>query len=170
MQIKLTTSSIYTIDYQALKSGVTEITFNIENDLFTLWDESEISGGSGNINVLINKNGNVAQMDTKIDAIVSVICDRCLDPVDVKVEWEGKCVIKVSDEQGEYDGDILWVGTRENMVDFGQYFYESIVLGLPICRSHESVEQCNQEVVKFISGVESVEQVDDHQNEEIEKE
>lgn len=143
--------SSYTIDYQSLKNGVSQFEFPITKELFELYQESEIDNGKGMVKLTVNKNGNVAQMHTEIDAFVTMPCDRCLDFVDIKVDWQGDCLIKVSDQQGEYDGEIIWVGTRQNMVDLIQYFYESIVLGLPICRVHKSIENCNKEVVKYLN-------------------
>ena len=41
-------------------------------------------------------------------------------------------LVKFSDEVREYDGDTLWLSPSEDFVDLTQYIYESIVLSLPI--------------------------------------
>lgn len=148
---KLAKYSSYTIDFQTLKDGLNEFDFDVTKELFQLWEESEIDTGSGNIHVTINKTGNNGRMTTKIDAVVGMPCDRCLDEVEIKVEWSGECVIKVSDVEGEYDGDIIWLKPNDEKLDLAQYFYESVVLGLPIYRVHQKVEDCNQEVIKYLN-------------------
>lgn len=148
---ELANYSSYTIDFQSLKSGENRFSFPVLRELFELWQESEIKDGTGIIELTVIKNGNIATAETKIKAVVVCQCDRCLDPVDVDVEWNGTCIIKVSDVEGEYDGDFIWIKPSENMIDLAQYFYESVVLGLPICRTHVSEDLCNPDVIKYIN-------------------
>jgi uncharacterized metal-binding protein YceD (DUF177 family) len=55
-------------------------------------------------------------------------------------------VVRISDEEGEYDGDVMWINPADNEVDFTQYIYESIVLSLPYQRVHPEGE-CNPDMM-----------------------
>ena len=55
-------------------------------------------------------------------------------------------MVRISDEEGEYDGEIMWLNPADDVVDFTQYIYESIVLSLPYQRVHPEGE-CNPDML-----------------------
>ena len=86
------------------------------------------------------------EVDFTIEGDVTCECDRCLEPCSVPIDYEGSLVVRISDEEGEYDGEIMWVNPADNEVDFTQYIYESIVLSLPYQRVHPEGE-CNPDML-----------------------
>ena len=62
------------------------------------------------------------------------------------IDYEGHLIVRISDEEGEYDGDVMWVNPADNEVDLTQYIYESIVLSLPYQRVHPEGE-CNPDML-----------------------
>ena len=86
------------------------------------------------------------EVDFTIEGEVTCECDRCLEPCSVPIDYEGSLVVRISDEEGEYDSEIMWVNPADNEVDFTQYIYESIVLSLPYQRVHPEGE-CNPDML-----------------------
>ena len=83
-------------------------------------------------------------------------CDRCLEDCRIPVDYDGRLLVRFSDEEREYDGDVLWLSPVEDEVDLMQYIYESIVLSLPYQRVHPEGE-CNPEMMRrfrIVSGEE----------------
>ena len=56
------------------------------------------------------------------------------------MHFDGRLTVFVSDHQGEYDGDYMWVSPDEEDINLMQYIYESIVLSLPYRRVHPDGE------------------------------
>ena len=83
-------------------------------------------------------------IDVRITGHVVVECDRCLEDCRIPVDYDGRLLVRFSDEEREYDGDVLWLSPVEDEVDLMQYIYESIVLSLPYQRVHPEGE-CNPE-------------------------
>lgn len=85
--------------------------------------------------------------DVRITGHVVVPCDRCLEDCRIPIDFEGRLLVKFSDEPREYDGEVLWLLPGEDEVDLSQYIYESIVLSLPYQRVHPEGE-CDPEMLK----------------------
>ena len=58
----------------------------------------------------------------------------------IPVDFEGRLIVRFSEEEHEYDGEVLWLVPGEDEVDLAQYIYESIVLSLPYQRVHPEGE------------------------------
>ncbi|MEG2365470.1 MAG: YceD family protein, partial [Alistipes sp.] len=75
---------------------------------------------------------------------------------DVPIHFEGRLVVKFSDEIDEYDGEVMWISPSASEVDLAQYIYESIVLSLPYQRVHPE-GMCDPEMLarfKIVSDAE----------------
>ncbi len=150
----MATRDKYSIDYQGLSNGNHCFTFDFESDLFALFPESGIESGEGKIEIELTKNSSFMELFVKISGKVELECDRCLDMYSQPVDFEGGVIVKLTDEQGDYDGDIIWLSPRESKLDLSEWIYESIILGLPLQRVHLSREDCNADALKYLVSTE----------------
>lgn len=126
----------YTIAYRGLKNGLHSFDFPIGEALFASRGNDDILAASCHAHVDMERAERTLSLHTTVDGTVTVPCDRCLEPCDVPVRFEGDLLVRLSDEAGEYDGDVMWVSPSEDEVDLAQYLYESVVLSLPYQRVH----------------------------------
>ena len=86
-----------------------------------------------------------------LKGVATVICDRCLDPVDLPVEYDGKIYVKFGEETVEQDENLLILSRAEDELDVSQYLYEFAHLSLPLKRVHVADETgkngCNPEML-----------------------
>lgn len=146
----------YSIAYKGLKPGPHDFDFRVGGGLFEAFPVTEIRGGDCNVRVQVERSETQLALDVTIEGYVVVACDRCLDDVRVPVSYQGRLLVKFSDEIREYDGEVMWLSPVENEVDLTQYIYESIVLALPYQRVHPEGE-CDPamlEKFRIVSGEE----------------
>ena len=108
----------YSIAWKGLSEGEHTFDFEAGDDLFRLFENTEIKGG---------------HCDVKVNLL------RAARQLRLEISIRGS-VVKFSDEVREYDGDTLWLSPSEDFVDLTQYIYESIVLSLPYQRVHPDGE------------------------------
>lgn len=130
----------YSIAYKGLKNGLHEVDFDVDGALFKAYESKEIKDGRCKVHVAIDKSDTQLILDVAIDGHVVCECDRCLEDCTIPVHFDGRLTVFVSDHQGEYDGDNMWVSPDEEDIDLMQYIYESIVLSLPYRRVHPDGE------------------------------
>ena len=136
----------YSIEYTGMKNSAYDFTFEVGNALFEAYESREIRGGKCLVKATMIKSERQLDFDFSIEGYVICECDRCLDDCNIDIDYEGHLVVRISDEEGEYDGEIMWLNPAEDAVDLTQYIYESIVLSLPYQRVHPEGE-CNPDMM-----------------------
>ena len=153
----MTVSSTYSIEFQALSPGIHEFQFDINDSLFTMWEESEIKHGKGTAVVTLNKAASKMVLDVAIASQVELECDRCLEEFRMPVDYHGQLTVKMTDQviDQESDGDEMWLSYQADTLPLAQYFYESIVLSLPYQRVHPDMKDCNPAMLEKFKIVDS---------------
>jgi uncharacterized protein len=129
-------SGLYTIPIGGLKEGMYLYDFEIGRTFFELFEESEINNGSLTVTVTADKRSTHIDLSVKIAGAVSISCDRCLELFQHPLSCENRLLVKFGRVRDESDPDIITVPFDENELDMLQYFYEYILLAMPIQRVH----------------------------------
>ncbi len=148
----------YTIKYDELGNGLQTISFPITSDFFESLGGGEILSGDCTATLEINRVHSTLQMNVGIEGSVMVECDRCLEEVEIAVKYNGTLVVKFSSEVEniEYildnkNEDTIIANPLVGELDLREYLYDSIILSLPLQRSHpldaEEGEGCNPEML-----------------------
>lgn len=137
----------YTIAYKGLKPGLHDFRFVVDGSLFEEFESPEIKDGACEVTVALERGEAMLTLDVTVDGSVVVECDRCLEECRIPVHYQGRLLVKFSDEVHEYDGEVMWMLPGEDRVELAQYIYESIVLSLPYQRVHPEGE-CNPEMLE----------------------
>lgn len=138
----------YSIDIQALTHGVHQFEFHVQDDIFMMWEESEIKKGELKVDIELRKLSSMLELDIEITGQVEVTCDRCLEQFLQPIDYFGTLVVKITEEQGEDDGDIIWLHPSDFKLSLAQYIYESAILSLPFQCVHPSLSECNEDMLK----------------------
>lgn len=136
-------SGFYSIPIGGLKEGKQEYDFDLGAEFFEQFEEPEITGGSLKAHVESDKRSTHADLTIRIFGTVKVPCDRCLEMMEFPVSCENKLLVKFGKVHDDVDPDIITTAADENELDLAQYFYEYILLALPIQRIHPDDEHGN---------------------------
>jgi uncharacterized metal-binding protein YceD (DUF177 family) len=129
-------SGRYTIPLSGLKEGRHTIDFEIDNEFFELFEESEIKEGRLIANIEMDKLSSHLDLVIRISGSVKVCCDRCLEMFFHPIVCENRLLVKYGKTIEDIDPDILSLPVGENELDLQQHIYEFIMLALPIKRVH----------------------------------
>jgi uncharacterized metal-binding protein YceD (DUF177 family) len=129
-------SGSYTIPLSGLKEGHHTIDFEIDNEFFELFEESEVKEGSLIAKIEMDKRSIHSDLVIMISGSVRICCDRCLEMFYQPVVCENRLLITFGKSMDDIDPDILSVPVDENELDLQQHIYEFIHLALPIKRVH----------------------------------
>ena len=144
----------YSVTYKGLKNSSYDFRFEVDGDLFAAYESKEIKDGRCDVGAVMRKESDTQLVfDVAIEGYAVCECDRCLEDCRVPIDYEGRLTVRVSDEAGEYDGDVMWIAPSEDEIDLTQYIYESIVLSLPYRRVHPEGE-CNPDMLSRFTAAE----------------
>lgn len=141
----------YIIHWKGLSNGSHHFEFEVDDRLFGAFESPDIKSGNAGVQIDMQKSDTLLLLDITIEGEVTVECDRCLEDLNVPIDFEGELKVKFSEEEQESDGEVMWINPGDGDLSLGQYVYESIVLSLPYSRVHEDDEDgntlCNEEMV-----------------------
>ncbi len=130
----------FVIPFKGLKSGKHDFLFDIDEKFFNLFEESEIKRGKVHIEILLIKNINMLELNFTLEGTVAVMCDRCLDDLDIPVSYTTNLYVKFGDTTEEQTDEILILSHNEFELDVSHYIYEFSHLSLPYRRIHPDNE------------------------------
>ena len=137
----------FCIPFKGLKSGSHHFEFKLDKAFLEAIGDEELIDVEADVEVEMTKTAQMLTFDVAIDGVAYVECDRCLDELEYPVETEDTLYVKFSEEEIEFDGEVMWLNPADEELDLAGYIYETLLLSLPYQRVHESLEECNQEMI-----------------------
>jgi len=145
-------SGLFTIPVGGLKVGRHCFDFEIGKGFFDQFEESEIKAAKLNAVVEAERTSSHIDITVRITGEVNIACDRCLGVFPYPVRCEDRLLVKFGRVNDESDPDIIIIPPDESVLDLKKYFYEYILLALPIQRMHPNDKDgnstCDPEMLK----------------------
>jgi len=155
---------LYAIRISGLGEGDHDFSFELDREFFILFEHPEISNGNVHAEVILEKKTGVFALHFSLEGEVEVMCDRCLEKFLTGISARQTIFVKMGEEPGEIDDDVLIIRRDDHEIDVGQLMYEFIMLALPYQKVHpddsDGNSTCNPEML---------EKLDAHRGKEPEK-
>lgn len=147
-----------------LADGEHPFRFELNETFFAKLDESLIETGNVDATVTLEKKHGLLSLHFELEGKVEVTCDRCLEPFLTEIENMETIFVKMGEEPGEMDDNVIVIHKDDHEIEVGQLLYEFIVLALPYKKVHpendEGVSACDPEMLR---------KLDDHMGGEAEE-
>ncbi len=137
----------FTISLSGIKKTTSEYSFTLRKDFFEHFEELEIQDSDINVAMTLIKSSNAFEMKFSLTGDVTLICDRCLDPMIQPIDYDAELIIKYGDEFKEIDDKVITVSYDDDNINIASYIYEFAQLAIPIQRVHPEGE-CNEEMLE----------------------
>ena len=158
----------YDLKFSGLKDGIHDFQYELEDAFFKTFEEFNINGGKGKLNVVLDKKANLLSLDLQFDAGLDTNCDRCGDDLTLHINGEDNVYVKFDNDQLKNDDEsIVLLAVDAYQIPLDNIIFELIVTKLPLKKVHESEDDCNQEAIEAlyeISSDDQEEEVDDRWN------
>ncbi len=142
----------YNINFSGLDAGMHEFEFVVDNKFFEQFEKAEIEECNINVHINLHKEEDMVSMFINIDGIINVMCDRCLDYFNMKLQDKTELFIKLGHEYKEIEDNSIVIPRDEEQYNMSQFLYEYIHLLIPISKSHEEYaidgKSCDASVLK----------------------
>lgn len=142
---------LYNVVISGLTAGIHTYPFELGDAFFAGFEGCEVQHGQLQAEVSVEKKHDFLQLGVHIAGSVTAPCDRCLDEVQLPVQFHATPVVKFTDNKtGDPlpgNEDILWATAGDHELDVAPYLYDSIILSLPLRRIHPE-GRCNKEMAE----------------------
>ena len=141
----------YQIDLKNLSlSDNYEFDYVLENEFFESVDGPEVRQGKVNVSLSVLRMSSAFELNFRTEGIVTVICDRCLEDLEIPVETINRLIVTFGEMYTETSDEQVIVSEDEGFINVAWYMYEFIALAIPIKHFHEPGE-CNEEMASKLS-------------------
>ena len=124
------------IPISGLKEGHHSFDFKINNAFFEQFEGSEVKEGELAVNIEADKMATHMDLVISITGTVNLSCDRCLGIFSQPVSCVNRLLVKFRGTYEDSDPDMVITPGNIHDLDLKQFFYEYILLALPIKRMH----------------------------------
>ena len=159
----------YNIGFKGLKDGNHQFKYEIDGSFFSLFEGAMYEDGNLNVTIDMKKSSQMLIFDYIVKGNVASVCDVCLEPVKLPVDYSTRVYVKFGQEYEEMSEDIIIIPQEAHEINVAATIYDLIVTSLPIRHVHPTDENgnstCNPVMIEQLSGY-LVEEVNDDPDEE----
>ncbi|MDR2915355.1 MAG: DUF177 domain-containing protein [Tannerella sp.] len=138
------TLKIYQIDLKNLSPAKTyEFDYVLDNEFFENVNGPEVKEGKVNVSLSVVRISSAFELDFRIEGVVTVTCDRCLDDMEIPVETINRLIITFGEMYAETSDEQIIISEEEGFINIAWYMYEFIALAIPMKHVHKPGE-CNE--------------------------
>lgn len=135
---------LYDIDLKNLRESSAIFNYNVDDEFFKLIEASGFEKGKLSVSVEVKKGIGAYSLNFHIEGVVTGICDKCLDEVEVDIDTDNTLKVKLGKEFSDED-EILIIPEDEGIINIAWYIYEFAYLSLP-CRIVHEEGECNEQM------------------------
>lgn len=153
----------FEIAFVGLKPGTHYYEYRVDDKFFSNYGNQDFTHCNAAIKLELDKKSGFMFLKFDIDGIADVSCDRCGNPLPLRLWEEFKLMVKLVDNpdemnEQEEDPDVYYISRSENHLHLADWIYEFINLSIPMQKMCPPEEvggpQCNKEVLARLAKVE----------------
>ena len=138
--VEMNKTKEFLIPFIGLKLGKHHFEYQISNAFFEIFDYHEFNNSNIKVNVVLEKKSTMLELAFKHKGTVNVPCDLTSEEFDLPIKGIMKLIVRFGEEFNNDNEDLLILPHGEFEVDIAQYFYEMIVLSVPLRRVHPGIK------------------------------
>lgn len=144
----------FDIPVSGIRDGLHQFDFEVANDFLSSFPQTPVTDGRLHVHLEFDKRPTMFVLDFLVSGTVRTTCDRCLAAIDLPIAGEHKLVIKLSEEAGPEEAEVVYMSPLVEQVNVAPYVYEFIVLSIPLVKTYDCDEEeepiCNEEMLTYL--------------------
>lgn len=135
----------YELPIKSLSPGTHVFTFHPGKDFFANMESADIRDASLTVTVTVNYANDVYAMAFAVEGEVTVLCDRCLDEMQLPVDAQYHVTVKYGDAYRDDSDDVLEIPSGTKELNVAYMIYDTVALAIPIKHVH-APGKCNRQM------------------------
>ena len=153
----------FEIAFVGLKPGIHNYEYRVDDKFFSNYGSQDFTHCNAAIKLELDKKSGFMFLKFDIDGVADVNCDRCGNPLALRLWEEFKVMVKLVDNpdemnEQEEDPDVYYISRSESHLHLADWIYEFINLSIPMQKMCPPDEvggpQCNKEVLERLAKIE----------------
>ena len=130
----------FSVKFIGLKEGTHNFQFQLSKSFFETFKYFEFNNVDINVELVLVKKSTIIELSLKGSGSVNINCTLTNEPFDYQINSKLNLLVKFGDSYDDENDELLVLPHGSHSIDLDQYFYEMIVLSMPIRNVHPDVE------------------------------
>lgn len=143
-----------TIQFSNLKPGNYDFDYTLGKEFFERFEYEDLDNGDVHFDVHLERKERLMLFNISFSGTVQMQCDRCLGAMEVPVSGKHLLTVQISNKSGNDNEDVVVLPDKECQIDLAQWFYEYVVIALPMRHVHPDDENgnptCDPEMLRLL--------------------
>tara|TARA_B100000609_G_C16912874_1_gene280305 strand:+ start:32 stop:553 length:522 start_codon:yes stop_codon:yes gene_type:complete len=131
------------LKFVGLKDGNHEFEYDLDNKFFLDHGYTEFNKSNIKVTVHLTKKVTVMELNMSGLGLVNINCTLSNEPFDYKIDSKFKILVKFGDNFDDPNDELLVIPHGSHTLELDQFFYEMIVLSMPMRNVHPEIENGN---------------------------
>lgn len=137
--------STFQLPLKSLTPGRHEFEYRLDKSFFEAMESSDVRDADVNARLTVTYANDVYQLAFVLTGTLTVVCDRCLDLLDLPVDATYNVTVKYGDAYRDDSDEVLEIPTSANELNVAYMLYDTAELAIPIKHVHP-LGKCNRQM------------------------
>ncbi|MEF9986769.1 MAG: DUF177 domain-containing protein [Bacteroidales bacterium] len=153
----MTENKDFIIQIKGLQIGNHYYDFQVDGAFFKSFENSQIHNASLTAHIELEKGSGWMRVNCNIEGSLTVECDRCLEELDLPINFDASVAVKFAKVCGEpqCDDEFIIMDPTEGELNLSQFIYDYVCVNLPLQTMHKEGE-CNPVMIEKLNKVKYV--------------
>lgn len=140
----------FQLPLKSLPKGEHKFTYHLGKQFFADMESADIRDADVDVTLTVVYRNDVYDLSFACAGTVTVLCDRCLDEMEIPIQSDYHIVVKYGDAYRDDSDELLEIPERESSLNVAYMIYDTVALSVPMKHVHP-MGKCNRQMRAALS-------------------
>lgn len=135
----------FKLPLKSLPEGTHEFEYHLDKVFFKNMESEDVHNADLLVKLTVVHKVDIYDLTFNIEGVVTLICDRCLDDLEMPIDTAYHISVRYGDEYNDESDDLLVIPESDNYLNTAYMIYDTVVLSIPIKHVHP-MGKCNRQM------------------------
>lgn len=133
----------FKLGLKSLPLGTHHVEFHLGKEFFVNMESADVHDADLAVDLAVVHRNDAYDMTFHITGTVTLICDRCLDSLEMPMDTLYHVTVEYGDDYNDESDDVLVIPESDNSLNVAYMIYDTVALAIPIKHVHP-LGKCNR--------------------------
>lgn len=133
----------YKLMLKSLPEGNHVFEYHLDKQFFINMENADVRDADVMVTLAVEHRGGVYCLDFHLEGVLTVLCDRCLDELELPIDATYTLNVKYGEEYNDDSDTLLIIPESDNYLNVAYMIYDTAVLAIPPRHVHPQ-GKCNR--------------------------
>lgn len=142
--------SKYKVELASLAEGNYTLEFDCDTEFFKNMEKPEILNSDVKVTLNLKHKGDIYDCTFTCKGLLSIPCDRCLDPMEHEVDTQYHLQVRYGDDYEDESDELLVIPYSDTNLNVAYMLADTILLTIPLRHVH-ALGKCNRAMAAVLN-------------------